>query len=201
MEGDLYIWHHTTQNYPTVFTVDPDNDHMEGPLGGGPRTPRRRVMVGTLIPTSYRGWVHKSLYMTSDHLKVGWCASQWYQPLPERIWEMTTLFLTGVKWDNLKFANTAFEHRYNCITTKDPSPQLEILAKNEFLLWGPHHKELVPFKDAHPHGYQGVYGNYNGALNKAIRSSNSLPSWMIVVDAFNPNHLLEFDFVYISGDI
>lgn len=115
------------------------------------------------------------------------CASQWVRPPPDELWwvpgKKGTLFMQ-VMPGNLNFSNTPLEHRRNLHIHKC-DPGLEILARNERLLWKGGSKTFIPFKLPYPQGYQGVW------MNPSLDMEDI--GWEIYVnDPFTSGHVLEF---------
>ena len=153
-----------------------------------------RLYVDRLAETlEHVGWLDGNPPYWDTHSNVSqvetvgdWCASRWDYPPDDLLWwtrgTKETLF-TYVMRENLNFQNTPFEHRYNLRISR-PQTDLKILAKLEFDLWGAEYEAFVPFKNPHPQGYQGVWGDFNFWSEMAYRRLD-------VHDTFEPDHILK----------
>ena len=96
---------------------------------------------------------------------VGKCISRW-EEIPDELWESRggsgDPFYATVEMVNLNFDNTPFYHQHNrwIKHADDPSVEISALSRREIILWSDNTKYFVPFKNPHPQGYQGVYGNF-----------------------------------------
>lgn len=139
-------------------------DDRFGPFGD--RCPPNAVegdRVGQLFNDEGEDSQIQSIYQVGAS-KASWCASLWDTIPPDILWRFDgskyTLF-TVVKKYTLDWRNTPFESRYNLSIHKEEWSDLEMLAKGERKLWGIHCTAFIPFKDPHPQGYKGVWGNFD----------------------------------------
>ena len=143
------------------------------------------ISVGVMY-NHRRGWIPPvEVYQLGMNLDV-WCCSRWETVPEDALWRARghkEAFYTSVVGGNLDWRNTPLEHRYNLSITNGSSSELEILAYNEDMMWGDGNT-FIPFKEAHPQGYQGVLVSFD------VWSRSNVTT-LRVIDRFSPTHLLE----------
>ena len=122
--------------------------------------------------------IHARIKVVQDSVNWRlWCASNWESVPHDNLWMECTRnewFVSQIKFHNLDFRGTPFEHRHNEYVFRlrywDGRSYLYdienmiLLSEQERVTWGSRYAAFVPFKSPNPQGYQGVWGDFDKAL-------------------------------------